>query len=177
MKIPRSLKPHNLYHLLGLETFADLQAIKRAYRRIALKYHPDRTRSSGGAGRKFLLCTEAYAILNNEEKRVAYDRSLGRMVPYASAFQSRELVWQRRKTSKRFYNQNSMVDHDYNRFVDECRANFAEFLKNPRTIKARPKVYTESNMKSGEYEAFVTEGQNGFKDFLKTIPRIKRTRF
>ncbi len=92
-------------------------------------------------------------------------------------FKSRELVRQRKKSYKRFYNQKSMVDHDYNRFIDECRANFIEFLKNPRKVKARPKVLTQNNMKRGEYESFVQEGQDGFKYFLSTIPRIKRLKF
>jgi len=177
VKLPKSLRPYNLYHLLGLETFAEARSIKRAYHRIALKYHPDRILSSGEAGQKFLRCTEAYGILGDEKKRAAYDRMRGRRVPYNGPFQSRELVWQRRKSSKRFYNQRSMVDHDFNRFVDECRSNFAVFLKNPRKIKVRPKVYTRGNMKTEEYEELVAEGQNGFQNFLKTLPRIKRQKF
>ena len=65
------------------------------------------------------------------------------------------------------------MDYDYNRFVDECRANFMEFLKIGHKLKSRPKIYSEKNMKEGEFNLFIQECCDDFEDFLSTIPRIK----
>ena len=62
------------------------------------------------------------------------------------------------------------IDHDFNRFVDECRGNFAKFLKYGSKVKARPKVISCENM--GDFENYVEDGLNGFQSFLKTVPRI-----
>ncbi|MEE9258666.1 MAG: J domain-containing protein [Nitrospinaceae bacterium] len=173
MKMPEFLKPYNLYELLGVENFADLEQIKKGYRINALKHHPDRFPHGKKSPRKFVLCTEAYSILSDEKRRKAYDRTLGRIVRQRGRFKSEELVWQRRKSSKRVYSPKSMVDHDFNRFVDECRANFIEFLKNGSQLEVKPKVYSEKTMKGGDYEEFVQECREGFQDFLSTIPKVK----
>ncbi|HEX6134596.1 MAG TPA: molecular chaperone DnaJ [Longimicrobiales bacterium] len=62
------------YEVLGVERNADADAIKRAYRRLALQYHPDRNSGSRDAEEKFKELTEAYEILKDSDKRAAYDR-------------------------------------------------------------------------------------------------------
>ena len=59
---------------LGVERGADDGAIKKAYRRLAMKYHPDRNPDDAAAEEKFKEASEAYEILSDEEKRAAYDR-------------------------------------------------------------------------------------------------------
>jgi|TARA_B110000495_G_C22857302_1_gene499904 hypothetical protein len=61
-------------------------------------------------------------------------------------FKSEELVFQRQKTYKRFYSAQVAIDHDFNRFVDECRGNFVKFLKYGTKVKTRPKVIFRNNM-------------------------------
>ena len=173
MKMQEFLKPYNLYQLLGVVKFASLEEIKKGYRVNALKHHPDRFPGNSKPTRKFVLCTEAYNILSDEQKRRAYDRILGRFIHRQGRFKSKELVWQRKKSSKRVYSQQSVVDYDYNHFVDECRANFMEFLKIGHKLKSRPKIYSEKNMKEGEFNLFIQECCDDFDDFLSTIPRIK----
>jgi len=62
------------YEILGVERDADEKAIKKAYRRLAMKYHPDRNSDDPEAVDKFKEATEAYEVLADEEKRAAYDR-------------------------------------------------------------------------------------------------------
>lgn len=62
------------YEVLGVNRDADGDAIKKAYRRLAMKFHPDRNKDDPAAEEKFKEATEAYEILSDEEKRAAYDR-------------------------------------------------------------------------------------------------------
>ena len=62
------------YESLGVERGADADALKRAYRKLAMRYHPDRNPGDAGAETKFKEVSEAYQILSDDEKRAAYDR-------------------------------------------------------------------------------------------------------
>jgi len=62
------------YELLGLDRDADASEVKAAYRRLALKYHPDRNPGDREAEEKFKNINEAYAVLSDPEKRGRYDR-------------------------------------------------------------------------------------------------------
>ena len=62
------------YEILGVTRTASNDDIKKAYRRLAMKCHPDRNKDDKDASRKFREVREAYEILNNAEKRAAYDQ-------------------------------------------------------------------------------------------------------
>ncbi|GIV33950.1 MAG: chaperone protein DnaJ [Chitinophagales bacterium] len=62
------------YEILGVSRNADMVEIKKAYRRVALKYHPDRNPGNKEAEEKFKEAAEAYEVLSNSEKRALYDR-------------------------------------------------------------------------------------------------------
>lgn len=62
------------YEILGVERDAVPDEIKKSYRQLALKYHPDRNGGDTAAEAKFKEATEAYEILRDAEKRAAYDR-------------------------------------------------------------------------------------------------------
>ncbi len=62
------------YEILGIPRDATQEEIKRAYRRLALKYHPDRNPGDKEAEEKFKEIAEAYDILRDPEKRAIYDR-------------------------------------------------------------------------------------------------------
>lgn len=62
------------YKLLGVSKNATETEIKKAYRKLALQYHPDRNPGDKSAEEKFKKINEAYAVLSDKEKRAQYDR-------------------------------------------------------------------------------------------------------
>ncbi|MBQ9834722.1 MAG: molecular chaperone DnaJ [Akkermansia sp.] len=62
------------YEVLGVARDADDTTIKKAYRKLAMKYHPDRNPDNKEAEEKFKEVGEAYEVLSNADKRAAYDR-------------------------------------------------------------------------------------------------------
>lgn len=63
----------NYYEVLGVSENADVSEIKKKYRKLAMKYHPDRNSGDENATKKFREVTEAYEILWDEKKREEYD--------------------------------------------------------------------------------------------------------
>lgn len=63
------------YAILGLKEDASSEEIRKAYRKLALHYHPDRNRGDAGAEERFKAISEAYAVLLDPEKRRLYDLS------------------------------------------------------------------------------------------------------
>lgn len=62
------------YEVLGVSKNADESEIKKAYRKLALKYHPDKNPDDASAEEKFKEAAEAYEVLSNSEKKAQYDR-------------------------------------------------------------------------------------------------------
>ena len=61
------------YKILGLNKSTSPEDIKKAYRKLAMKYHPDRNKSNKAAEEKFKEISEAYAVLSDSEKKKQYD--------------------------------------------------------------------------------------------------------
>jgi len=61
------------YETLGVKKDSSAQVIKKAYRKLAMKYHPDRNKGDKAAEEKFKKISEAYAVLSDPEKRKQYD--------------------------------------------------------------------------------------------------------
>lgn len=67
-------KKRDYYEVLGIDKSADDGAIKKAYRKLAKKYHPDTNSGNPEAEKKFKEITEAYSILSDPEKKKLYDQ-------------------------------------------------------------------------------------------------------
>ena len=75
------------YKILGIEKTASAEEIKKAYRKLALKWHPDKNPNNKAAEEKFKKISEAYAVLSDTQKRKDYDM-------YGSADQFRQIYTQ-----------------------------------------------------------------------------------
>lgn len=64
----------NYYEILGISKTATTQEIKKAYKRLAMKYHPDRNQGDKTAEHKFKEIKKAYEVLNNPKTRSSYDQ-------------------------------------------------------------------------------------------------------
>ncbi|MBE6414755.1 MAG: molecular chaperone DnaJ [Verrucomicrobiaceae bacterium] len=64
----------DFYKILGVEKNATAQEIKKAYRKLAMKYHPDRNPNNKEAEEKFRQASEAYEVLSDDDKRAKYDQ-------------------------------------------------------------------------------------------------------
>ena len=62
------------YEVLGVDKSATDQEVKKAFRRIAMKFHPDRNSEDKDSDEKFKEAQEAYEVLGDAEKKSAYDR-------------------------------------------------------------------------------------------------------
>lgn len=66
--------PRDYYEVLGVDKTADADTIKKAYRKLAVKYHPDKNPGDKAAEEKFKELAQAYEILSDPEKRKQYDQ-------------------------------------------------------------------------------------------------------
>jgi hypothetical protein len=63
----------NYYDVLGVGPDATLEDIKKSFRNLALKYHPDKNKNSEESKQKFMKIVEAYEVLSDEQARSNYD--------------------------------------------------------------------------------------------------------
>lgn len=68
------MSKRDYYEVLGVSKSADAADVKKAYRRLAMKFHPDRNSEDPDADTKFKEASEAYEVLADQDKRAAYDR-------------------------------------------------------------------------------------------------------
>jgi len=61
------------YEILGVSPYATQEEIKRSFRNLALKYHPDKNKNSEDSKQKFMKIVEAYEVLSDEHSRRNYD--------------------------------------------------------------------------------------------------------
>ncbi|GAM72952.1 chaperone protein dnaJ [Vibrio ishigakensis] len=68
------MSKRDFYEILGVSRDASERDIKKAYKRLAMKYHPDRNPDDDAAAEKFKEVKEAYEILTDSQKRATYDQ-------------------------------------------------------------------------------------------------------
>jgi curved DNA-binding protein len=103
------------YKILGINQTASAEEIKKQFRKLALKYHPDRNPGDAVAEAKFKEISEAYEVLSDPDKRSKYDR-FGR-------------YWQQAAPTGRYSNNTATGFNDVNNNMDFSQySNFEEFI-------------------------------------------------
>ena len=68
------MSKRDYYEILGIDKGASVSEIKKAYRKLALKFHPDKNPDDSAAEEKFKEAAEAYEVLSDDNKRERYNR-------------------------------------------------------------------------------------------------------
>merc|ERR1719272_1796722 len=106
-------KETKLYDALGVSPGASASEIKKAYRKKAMKYHPDKNKGDTAAEEKFKMCSAAYDVLSDDEKKQTYDMhgeaglkggGMGRGRSQRDTSRTRDVVHQLRVTLTDLYN-------------------------------------------------------------------------
>ena len=72
--MPSTTSKRDFYEILGVSKTSSADEIKKAYRKVAMQFHPDRNPGDNAAEDKFKEAAEAYEILSDADKRAQYDR-------------------------------------------------------------------------------------------------------
>ena len=81
------------YKILGVEKSAEKEELKKQYRKLARKYHPDVNTTDKDAGRRFGEISEAYEVLSDDEKRKKYDAFGSDWEQHQQAGQAQDFDW------------------------------------------------------------------------------------
>ena len=73
-QLTRTMSKRDFYEVLGVDRGASDADIKKAYRKLAIKYHPDKNPDNADAESRFKEAAEAYEVLSDQQKRAKYDR-------------------------------------------------------------------------------------------------------
>ncbi|MFX1392408.1 MAG: DnaJ C-terminal domain-containing protein [Promethearchaeota archaeon] len=153
----------NYYRVLGVDKRATIEEIKKAYRKLARKYHPDVNPEEPKSGEKFKEINSAYIILSNDQRREMYDNLLN-IEENPSAYQNQEVITGSRRwwvydipeTSKKRKPEESMPNEiKFSRaqhYSENIQTEFFNDLENiidvssNKTNPLRPKAIQETSM-------------------------------
>ena len=138
----------NYYEILGVSIDADENEIKSKYRKLAMKYHPDRNPDDKKAEEMFKKVSEAYEILGDKEKRKEYDKKILKTGEEKQNFEKKKAGAgiDPRKGAETFYRNFSANPQDIKNMFE--KAFNVDEMKNPD--KEKMKAHKESMEKSFE---------------------------
>lgn len=147
---------NDYYSVLGISRTATQEEIKKAYRNLAFKYHPDRNPGDKDAEEKFKKISEAYNILGDEKKRAEYDRfgsaSSGYSTENSYSQNSYQNYYQQQSYSDPFGSEDSFWQWFNNSAGQNSQRNTSYYYeyKNPERSYSKRSLWTEFFMKVGQ---------------------------
>ena len=147
------------YAILGVSKKAQTDEIKKKFRKLALKYHPDRNQGNKAAEAKFKEISEAYDVLSDEDKRAKYDR-------FGQYWQQSATTGSRRNStsSRNTYTNNTNVDFNSTDFSQY--GNFEEFINellgrfsSPGNNSTRTPNYSQTSSRNSNFQNSAGVGQ------------------
>ena len=138
----------NYYEILGVSTEANENEIKSKYRKLAMKYHPDRNPDDKKAEEMFKKVSEAYEVLGDKEKRKEYDKKISKTGEEKQNSEKKKAGagGDARKGAEAFYRNFSANPQDIKNMFE--KAFNVDEMKNPD--KEKMKAHKESMEKSFE---------------------------
>ncbi|NER81276.1 MAG: J domain-containing protein [Leptolyngbya sp. SIO1D8] len=134
----------NYFELLGVTQDASLEEVKRSYRQLARKYHPDLNPGDKQAEEQFKLLGEAYEVLSDPEKRAQYE-------DYSSFWQQKGF---RKRVNKFSFKNIDFSDlGDFNAFVEQLLNRRSDPSQNSNGRSPGPKPYRPSQSTAGKNQA------------------------
>ena len=147
------------YAILGVSKTAQTDEIKKKFRKLALKYHPDRNQGNKAAEAKFKEISEAYDVLSDEDKRAKYDR-------FGQYWQQSATTGSRRNSTRsgNTYTNNTNVDFNSTDFSQY--GNFEEFINellgrfsSPGNNSTRTQNYSQTSSRNSNFQDSAGVGQ------------------
>lgn len=179
------------YSILGVSPQATPEEIKKAYRRLALQYHPDRNPGNPQAEEEFKRVSEAYAVLIDPSKRAQYDRmrsggdygyrdydfAYSQEEIFRTFFSNREAWDIFQELQRELSKMGVRFDEDFlnNIFFGGRRIIFKSFFFGPGNYGTSSRHEWEDYRKTGE--KLYSEGDSFLKDTLKTITTVGKKLF
>lgn len=147
---------NDYYSVLGISKTATQEEIKKAYRNLAFKYHPDRNPGDKDAEEKFKKISEAYNVLGDEKKRADYDRfgsaSSGYNAENSYYQNSYQNYYQQQSYSDPFGSEDSFWQWFNNSAGQNSQRNTNYYYeyRNPEKSYSKKSLWTEFFMKVGQ---------------------------
>lgn len=147
---------NDYYSVLGISKTATQEEIKKAYRNLAFKYHPDRNPGDKDAEEKFKKISEAYNVLGDEKKRADYDRfgsaSSGYNAENSYYQNSYQNYYQQQSYSDPFGSEDSFWQWFNNSAGQNSQRNTNYYYeyRNPEKSYSKKSLWTEFFLKVGQ---------------------------
>ncbi len=150
------------YKILGVSPTATTDEIKSAYRKLAVKYHPDKTRGDKAANAKFLEINDANQVLSDPEKRKKYDRFGADMKRYEEAgAQQGGFDWSKYAASGTAGRRGMHEEESESKFAEDNDLDLFELLFGRRSGRAGRRAASQGEDLSAETTISLEEAYHG----------------
>jgi curved DNA-binding protein len=156
------------YKILGVTQTATTEEIKKAYRKLAVKYHPDKTRGDKAANEKFLEINDANQVLSDPEKRKKYDQFGADWKHYEEAgAQPGGFDWSKYAASGGAQKQGMNADEFESRFAGSEDIDLFELLFGARAGRQRRRAALKGDDLNAETTVTLEEAYHGSARLIK----------